>query len=152
MKRAARKRFGFLLIEIIVVLVLIAAFLAVAAELFSMAIHSQADSAKRDEMVHHVDFAVAALRRDVWGASTISAKGASLQLREASGVTIAWRYTAAGALVRAGDGPEKTWGGMPPVEFSIRGPAVTLHMKSPGGEETVALISQIAAASRGGIK
>jgi hypothetical protein len=89
----------------------------------------------RDTLIHRVDSALGALRRDTWHAASIQAAGNQVTLAS-PGSTITWRMETDGTLTRTAPAtaPEKTtWIEMPPFTFTAAGPALQVDVESGSG-------------------
>ncbi|HVS71252.1 MAG TPA: hypothetical protein VHQ47_08355 [Phycisphaerae bacterium] len=150
----ARSR-GFVLMELLVVVVLLAAFMIVSTQLFVLATRAHRDSIRRTEQIGRVDAAVRRFRADVWGASAASVTpDGDLHLSGADGETV-WRAAplpppvmrgAEFGLERAAGARQAdraSWKGLPAATFSVAGPVVMLTFHAAAGEESAAAVSDV---------
>jgi type II secretory pathway pseudopilin PulG len=135
---------SFTLIELIVVVLLLAVFSTVLAELFMVTTRTQREATRRDTLLQRFDVALNLLRHDTWSATSIDADGSVVNLPSVEGTKITWRYSTDGKLSRTLDEPTsvQTWGDMPPVAFSAHGPLLTLTLKAVNHDETVTFVSE----------
>lgn len=123
---------AFALIELLAVVLLLAGFAVIFADVFSVTILAQRSAVRSEELSNQFDSAMATLRRDVWNARTFRGSPDSLELTLAGDQRIVWSQTSAGALTRSAPGePDRTWRNAPPVRFTFRGPVLTLTVPTP---------------------
>ena len=138
---------GFILIEMIVVVLLLAAFSVVITALFVTAYHAQLDSVRRDALLHRVDSAMGAMRRDVWGARQITYSDGHLDLTLGKTRNVRWDTHTPNRLIRKETGDHEstaTWVDLPAVDdVEVHGPIVTLAFKEPRQREAIAFVSEV---------
>ena len=135
--RASR---GYLMIELLFALGLLAVFAAIATPVLRGAIRTlvappPAAAAAR------ADAAVDALRRDVWAAATLAAASPhELTVTDPAGHAVVWHVGPGRRLDRADGGATTNWSGrFAGAGLTVDGPTVRLAV--PGG--TVVLVSQV---------
>ncbi|HVX83308.1 MAG TPA: hypothetical protein VH253_00685 [Phycisphaerae bacterium] len=150
---------GFVLMELLIALVLLAVFMIIITQVFVLATRAHRDSIRRTAQVSRVDSAVRRLREDVWGApaATVDAQG-ELHVTRAEGEVV-WRVGPAPAPVLRGAeyrlertingarADQASWNGLPAATFSVSGQVVTLTFHTGaaglGGDESVSAISPV---------
>jgi prepilin-type N-terminal cleavage/methylation domain-containing protein len=134
---------AFTLMEMIVVVMLLAVFLLIFSQLFIVTFRAKSEAEKRDALLHRVDSAIAVMRGDVWATRSMHADGPQVDLLSADGAPITWRSASDGTLSRSdGDAPARQWKHMPAITFASEQALLTLHIHTPGADETLTLISQ----------
>src|SRR5688500_8207016 len=93
-------RRGSWLVELLIVIGLIAAFLIVSARLFTTTMRLSQQSVESEARVARLDSAVRMLRADAWGASAMYLDNGGVLMLEVDGRSIAWGSDADGALTR----------------------------------------------------
>lgn len=151
-KRHARS--GFMLVELIACLALMAVLSLLVTEMTATSLRMVRQTQDRDTMIHRIDTAVAALRRDTWQATAIRTTAHEVTLVQPNGV-VRWRVEPEGKLVRFQESPSadtRTWVGMPDMTFAAEGNLLQVEVKSgPDGarREHVTLASQLPPAGGG---
>ena len=138
-----RKRSAFALIELIAVLVLFAAGMAMITEMFNVGFKLMKEIRQRDTLIHRVDSAIDAMRRDAWGAGSILTTGDSVQF--VTGLKrVEWRNDTDATWTRTEVDETRRWIEMPKIQFNLRRPLlVQVDVQSgPTSHEQVTLISQ----------
>src|SRR6266542_553951 len=103
-------RHGFILFELMVVLLLAGVFLAVASKLFVSTIQLNQQAAQVHTDASRLDAAIRTMRRDVWAASDASLRDGALVLKRSDdGHEIAWKIEKDRAFVRSEAGTEQRW-------------------------------------------
>jgi type II secretory pathway pseudopilin PulG len=122
-----RNRYGFSFIELIVLLAVLGTLLSISTYIIvrSNAATKQANAAKLT--TDRFDSMTDLLRRDVWGASSISAADVSSVQLTIGKKTIAWTFSK-GRVTRSEEGelPRK-WDGLPAMQFSAE--RAVLHLR-----------------------
>jgi hypothetical protein len=148
MTRRRTPRRAFLLMELVALLVLLAVFLLIVSELFLFSHRSQQQALRRTDLTGRVDSALAALRRDLWGASaaTVAPDGTlTLTLRD---LPVQYRTvplpdpTLAGQefrIERTADRETFAWNGTPAAAFSLDGPILTVTLGAGDRAERLTL-------------
>jgi prepilin-type N-terminal cleavage/methylation domain-containing protein len=139
-----RRRLAFTLTEMLAVVLLLSVFSVIVAELFVVTVRTQREAYRREALLQRLDAALSYIRRDTWTATAIDADGPTVRLPSARGPVVTWKYTQDGKLTRTAEPgkAEQTWGDLPPVAFSARGPLLTLTLKAMDREESVTFFSQ----------
>jgi Tfp pilus assembly protein PilX len=134
--RRPRRR-GFMLGNILFVLILLAAFTLAATRVFRLSILSTQSAAKDQERSLRLEQAMRTLRADVWQAASIQAvEPGQLRLTN-SNSPVEWRTDAEGNLTRTAGQDSQTWNTLH-VSFTHQGPTILLKEK----EKTVAALEQ----------
>jgi len=138
---------GIILMEMIVVVLLLAGFSVVITALFMAAYHAQVDSVRRDALLHRIDSAMGAMRRDVWGARHMTFAGGHLDLTLGQTRNVRWATGKPNQLTRKETGDHEsstTWIDLPAVDaVEVHGPIVTLAFKEPRQREAIAFVSEV---------
>jgi hypothetical protein len=123
-------RRGFLLVELLLTLILLAAFAAIATPVLRWSIRTLV-APPPAAVAGRLDAAVGSLRRDVWGAVNLAAPSPhELQLTTADGRTVRW-HVGPGELLQRG---EQHWSGLfPDAAVAIDGAAVRLTLADRPG-------------------
>ena len=133
--RPVPRRRGFLLMEMIVVVLMMVTFTMVLAGLFVVAYRAQVDSVRRDTLLHRVDSVVGTMRRDVWGAREIVFADGHLDLKVGAKKKVRWETSEENRLTRKeteeGEAQfTQTWVELPGVDaVDVHGSLVTLTFK-----------------------
>ncbi len=141
-RRNHSRRRGFTLVELLQVVLLMAAFSVLATELFIMTMKASTQSVRRDELLGRVDSALAQLRRDVWSAEAITLQDGTLSLHRGKD-ELRWSSTAEGLTrLELPREQRRRWNKLPALTFELRGPQVIVHV-GDGADDTVVLVSQV---------
>jgi type II secretory pathway pseudopilin PulG len=138
---------GFMLIEMMVWLTIIAVVMLLLTEMMISGMRIAKQTTARDILIGRVDSALDALRRDAWRAESIQAIGSEVAFVEPDGV-IFWRMEAGHVLTRLNpaEAPlKKTWNEMPTFAFSTAGPFLKVDVDSgpdAARHESTTLVSQ----------
>ena len=137
---------GILLIELMMMLVIMAAVAVVVGDALAMMFHVYQETGQRDAMISRVDTVLDLLRHDVWSATAIRASVEEVELEE-GGDQVTWKMGADGKLTRSEGGElPRVWNQMPQVSFGGDGALLRVEMESgPAGsraKEAVILESQ----------
>jgi hypothetical protein len=129
-----RSRAAFALIILLVALVLVSVFALVAARLIGTALRVHGDVGRIQAETRAADAAVSQLRRDVWGARSVTvAGGKSVRIDAGGRESVAWGVDAAGTLWRAERAP-----GAPPLVPGEGPPASAPRWRDVGARMTFA--------------
>lgn len=146
----SRESRGVVLIEMVVIIALMAAFMVVIGSLFVVAYRAEVDSTRRDALLHRVDAVVDNMRRDVWGAREIAFDRGHLDLALGNKQKIRWDVTTPHQVTRtlhrddAATDATTTWINLPAVDsVDVHGPIVTATFKETRQRESVTFISQV---------
>ncbi len=120
---------GFMIIEMVAVLVLMAAGALRVAEVLTLTVRAQREAGRRDTLSGRMDLAMERLRRDAWGASAMTGDGDHVDLTETDG-DVEWRMMGDGNLVRRVGGRSKSFAEMPGLSFLVSGKLLTVHVDS----------------------
>lgn len=108
-----RHRRGIFLVNILMAIGLLAAFVIVAERVFRLSILTTTRVAMAEDSAGRLERATGVLRADVWGAGKVESKDARLLVTDADGRAIEWRTDAeTGDLVRVAGGDERRWPGL----------------------------------------
>jgi Tfp pilus assembly protein FimT len=140
-------RRGFALVELLGMLVILAAVSLLVGHLVVMLMRTTRTTAERDTMIARVDGAMDQLRRDAWEATAFRASGDSVEITTSSGKIV---WTANGAdLTRTVAGERgRVWKELPRVEFAAGSTPAMLVVSVDSGvggsvrRETLTLASQ----------
>ena len=160
------KRHGFTLMELLGLLVVMAAGMMLASALFVSANRALMSATRGQEMAGAYDSAVGLLRRDVWNAAGLALEdGQTLVVSPAGdGAKIRWHVDGEGALVReanSGAGDSRTWRRIGTgMSFEVAGSSVRVRVEAANHRDghpdsrpaEVALASLVMAARTGGAK
>jgi hypothetical protein len=143
---------AFALIEMIGMIVLLAAFMLVFSALFKATYLGHREAARRDSLDLRVDTALESLRRDIWSAHALATANGELTLTMDDHSTTHWHFGPTWTRTPTAASPTR-WTDMPPdpVAIETHGPLLTLRFigeKNPeGGQkttpETITFISQL---------
>jgi hypothetical protein len=145
-----RSRRGIFLVELIAGLVLMAGIALLATQLMMLSFRAKNQSTADEVSLFRLENALDRLRRDVWEARSAAVRDGHLELETDSGLII-WqseppqdtRRPASAILRRAANNYSQQWGDVPAMQFTAKGPMVTLSVI--GGKTSPApltLISQ----------
>jgi type II secretory pathway component PulJ len=106
-----KRRAGFMLINMLIVIALMGAFAVVADRVFRLSLQTTSKVAREQEESIRLEQAINTLRADVWGARNIEAMGTSaLRIIDAGGRAVGWETQANGDVVRIqGDNQRQRW-------------------------------------------
>jgi type II secretory pathway component PulJ len=139
--RKDRRGGGLILIEFLVVLGLMAAFVVVATRLFRLSMNTTTAAAKQQEDSLRLEQATHALRADVWHAKRIELPDADHLHLSGDRLDVTW--TTKPELARSEDDQRQAWRGLH-LRFERQGPWVVVKR---GGAE-VALLRQLEGGAR----
>jgi type II secretory pathway component PulJ len=145
MRRRRRRLQGFMIVQMLVVLGLMGAFVVVADRVFRLSMQTAARAAKEQEDLQRLERAMTALRADVWRAAKIEVDKTSVHV-SGEGLDARWKSLADGDLQRSEGDNEQQWTGLG-LEFERQGPWLVVRRR--GAE--VALFRQ-AVEMKGGVK
>jgi prepilin-type N-terminal cleavage/methylation domain-containing protein len=138
------RRPGFTLLEMIMALALLGAFMTAATRLFYVSFRTIHSTELSRNQAARMDHFLAELRRDVWAArrATVSESG-ELAL-ELEGRRITWS-AAEGGVHRLEAGPQqqeavRTWTSMPKMRFAATPSGVELLVSTAQGDERIELV------------
>jgi Tfp pilus assembly protein PilX len=132
-----RHRRGFMLGNILFVLILLAAFTLAATRVFRLSILSTQSAARDQERSLRLEQAMRKLRADVWQAASIqNVEPGQLRLTNSTS-PLEWRADAEGNLIRTAGQDVQTWNTLQ-VTFARQGPAILLKQR----DKTVAVLEQ----------
>jgi type II secretory pathway pseudopilin PulG len=139
-------RRSFILIEILVWLVLMAAVMLLMAEMMLSGLRIAKQAGERDALLGRVDAALDMMRRDAWRAEAIEAIDNQAAFLVPEGV-ILWRMEGGNTLTRlnpADAAVKKAWNHMPALRFRASGPLLRVEAEagSNGRRESAVLVSQ----------
>jgi hypothetical protein len=126
---------AFVLMELIALLAVFAAFAIVSTELLSLCNRSQQNALRRTALITRVDSAVAALRRDCWAASAASVASDGTLTLTIDDRPVRWSAAALPTPVlpsqefriQRSAGPDHfAWSGVPAARFALAGPLLTV--------------------------
>jgi len=129
---------GVFLIELLGYLAIMAVVAILVTDMINLSFRMVKEARQRDTLIHRVDSALDALRRDTWHAASIQAAGNQVTLASPA-AAITWRMEADGKLTRTapGNAPENTtWLEMPSFTFAAAGPALKVDVESGSGAAT----------------
>jgi hypothetical protein len=147
-RASARRRRAFILIEMVGLLALLAAFAIVTTELFILANRSQTNSLRHVALTARTDAGLASLRRDTWAASAASVNADGALILTIDNRPVRWTSTPlppptlprqTAALTRTAPDRTATFSGLPPARFSVNGPLITLTLGSAPTAESLTL-------------
>jgi type II secretory pathway pseudopilin PulG len=140
-----RRPSGFVLIEILVVLGMVAFVSIVATRLFRATLRTWRESAQSQSAQFRFDQAVGQLRRDVWSATSIEAPNPQDTILQTPEGRVEWHAVDPAGLARstpADPADHRRWEGLGNLTFATRGPTLVVRVKpSPqdaGGEMVLA--------------
>ena len=145
MKQRRLRRGGFMIVQMLVVLGLMAAFVVVAERVFRLSMQTSARAASEQEDLLRLERAMTALRADVWRAEKLEIDKSNVHV-SGEGLDVTWRTGADGEVRRIEGEDEQKWPGLG-LEFERQGP--WLVVRRAGAD--VALLRQ-AAEAKGGVK
>jgi type II secretory pathway pseudopilin PulG len=134
--RQPRRR-GFLLVNILVVLMLLGAFMLAATRVFRLSILSTQSASREQERALRLEQAMRALRADVWQASAVqSVQPNQLQLTTGDS-PVRWDIDGEGNLTRSAGKDSQSWSTLN-MTFSGDGRAILVKRK----DEPIAVLEQ----------
>lgn len=139
---------GFMLVEMLIVIGMLAVVALVAGQLFQVINHAQREAAAQQMQEAQLDQAIRQLRTDVWRASSIEVRGSdALRLNLPNGQEIDWeagKILARKSLSLSEDEPQRQWKDLgATLSFSPRGAGVVVEvLREHKPEGRVELISQ----------
>ena len=141
-----RSRRGFMLLELLVVLILFAAFALVASTLYTSIWRLMYNATQAQTSGTRLESATGMLRRDVWNAQTIVQNNTKLKLT-IPGQTqpLVWSIAADGTWTRSGDGEQRWPVGLNDVSFVVHDPEIIVHipdLRQQRGDD-IRLVSQL---------
>lgn len=127
---------GYVLIEILAILALMAVFLLAAGHLFTQCMGLQRDVTRLEAMVSDMRGLTDRLRKDLWSALDVTSDGLSLAIDSGSVAEATWRSEPADDaqgegswLVREENGRERRWRVPDNVSFTTLGEtAIVMHV------------------------
>jgi prepilin-type N-terminal cleavage/methylation domain-containing protein len=140
--RAAR---GFMLVELMVVISLLAVFALVATKVLVLSINVPHEVGKKRDAIVRFDSVVTRLRDDVWTASAIqSPDPRTLEIHSNTGPAITWKIEENGIRRMTPDSPAgQHWSLTEKLQFTAEGPAVTLTVNDdPDTVGKIQMLSQ----------
>jgi hypothetical protein len=141
---------GFLLMEVVGYLAIMAAVALVLSDLWITLGKVTRETTARNNLITRVDTAMNELRRDAWAARSfrISSSGTRVEIQKDQEMVV-WEMAADGLLTRtqgaAGPGNPRSWQNMPKVNFAAKGAVLVVAVDSgPGAtkHEEMSLVSQ----------
>ena len=143
-----KRRRGVMLLEMLITIGLLAIFIALAAKLFTTTLRLTQTSNEASRTVAAYESAVAALRRDAWGANEVAAlpEQGGLRVTRGDGSAVTWSIDDDSAMVRREGQSVLCW---PEV-----GAKVSVHPDPAGilvraGEDEIRLTSELLLARKG---
>ena len=125
-----RTRRGIFLVNILMAIGLLAAFVIVAERVFRLSILTTSRVAMAEDSAGRLERATGVLRSDVWGAGKVELKDSRLLVTDADGRTVEWRTEGeTGDVVRVAGGEERRWLGLG-LTFRYEGGLVSVAGKS----------------------
>ena len=146
MKQRRLRRGGFMIVQMLVVLGLMAAFVVVAERVFRLSVQTSARAASEQEDLLRLERAMTQLRADVWRAKKLEIAKSSVHV-SAEGLDATWQTAADGELQRTEGDAVQHWTGLG-LEFERQGPWLVVRR----GEAEVALLRQAVGDLKGGVK
>jgi hypothetical protein len=108
-----RPRRGIFLVNILMAIGLLAAFVIVAERVFRLSLLTTSRVAAQQDVAGRLERATDVMRADVWGASKVEVKGPGVVVSDADGRAVEWRTEGeSGDLVRVAGGDERRWPGL----------------------------------------
>ena len=141
----ARRLRGFMIVQMLVVLGLMGAFVIVAERVFRLSMQTSTRAATEQEDLLRLERAMTQMRADVWRAGKIEVDKSSVHV-SGDGLDATWKTLADGNLRRSEGKDEQRWTGLG-LEFERQGPWLVVRRR--GAE--VALLRQ-AVEVKGGVK
>jgi hypothetical protein len=147
-------RRAFVLMELIALLAVFAAFAIVSGELLRLCNRAQQNALRRTALITRVDSAVGALRRDFWAASAASVASDGTLTLTVDDRPIRWNAAALPAPVLPSQefriqrqaGPDRfAWTGVPATRFALAGPLLTLTFGEGETAESLTLTGPLLA-------
>lgn len=130
-----RPRRGIFLVNILMAIGLLAAFVIVAERVFRLSLLTTSRVAVAEGQAGRLERSMAVLRADVWGAQKVEVKEGRVVATDADGRTIEWRSDAQNRdLVRLAAGEERRW---PELGLTFRYENGLLSVANNAGELAV---------------
>jgi type II secretory pathway component PulJ len=106
-----KRRCGFMLINMLIVIALLGAFAVVADRVFRLSLQTTSKVAREQEESIRLEQATNTLRADVWGARNVETAATSgLRITDAGGSAVQWETQANGDVVRTqGEDQRQRW-------------------------------------------
>jgi hypothetical protein len=145
-------RRGFALFEMLVLLILFAAFALVASKLYASVWRLMYNATQAQTSETRLNSALATLRRDVWNAERIAGGDAKLTLSIAGTQPVVWSIASDGTWTRRSAGEQHWAVGLRNVAFGVRDPEIVVHIpdsRQSRGDD-IRLVSQLRLAERSG--
>ena len=142
----ARRLRGFMIVQMLVVLGLMGAFVIVAERVFRLSMQTSTRAATEQEDLLRLERAMTQMRADVWRAGKIEVDKSSVHV-SGDGLDATWKTLADGNLRRSEGKDEQRWTGLG-LEFERQGPWLVVRRR--GAE--VALLRQAVEQVKGGVK
>jgi hypothetical protein len=136
-RTARRHRRGIFLVNVLMAIGLMGAFVIVAERVFRLSLLTSARAAAGQDAAVRLERATDALRADVWTATTLQAdrSGAAVTLKDPAGHTIEWRTDPeTGDLLRVAGNQERRW---PTLNLTFRADAGLLSVSAGSTEVAV---------------
>lgn len=127
-----RRRRGFTLIEIIVVLGMVAFVMIIATNLFRATLRTWRESAAAQQAQSRFDQAIGQFRRDVWSATSMEAPNPRTAILQTPEGRVEWDAIDPAGLARvaaADPADHRRWEGLGTLTFSSRGPTLVVRVK-----------------------
>lgn len=124
-----RRPSGFVLIEILVVLGMVAFVSIVATRLFRATLRTWRESAQSQSAQFRFDQAVGQFRRDVWAATSIETPNDRETILQTPGGRIEWHAIDPAGLARSTTADHRRWEGLGNLTFTPRGPTLIVRLK-----------------------
>jgi prepilin-type N-terminal cleavage/methylation domain-containing protein len=140
-----RRRRGFTVIELIMALGLMAAFMTASTRLFQVSFRTIRSTEMSRNQAARLDHCLAELRRDVWAAQRASISNTGELALELEGRRITWS-AAEGTVRRSDASPQettRTWTPMPAMKFAPTSAGVELNFATAQGEERIELVRSL---------
>lgn len=142
---ASRPSGGFLFIELLFAIGMLAVASLLGAEIFRTAGQALTEAARQQTSELQIDQALGQLRSDVWGASAMeSSNGHVLLVRSAGRGDVRWEANSVLARISPGDRPGLHWDRIDArITFDVHGPTLRVRVTQTSNEfADVVLVSQ----------
>ena len=140
-----RRFAGFMIVQMLVVLGLMAGFVVVAERVFRLSVQTSARAASEQEDLLRLERAMTALRADVWNAAKVETDKRTVHV-SGEGLDASWKCLPDGDLRRTQGDEVQQWTGLS-LEFERQGPWLVVRRRGAD----VALLRQ-SAEMKGGVK